>query len=345
MTCPNSKCTLYDQSNRANIRLHSFYKLKSGGKRRRFRCTCCGKTFCIRIRSPYYRLHLSPIVFDEAAHMSVEGISKSAIARIKGVSWNTVSRWLELAAQYSRSFSEKNLNGYELIELQADEIQTFVGRKNKTTWIFTTLEVWSRLWPSFLVGRRSYKNTKEVIKDTLKSARIVGRFLFTTDGFGFYKWAATKLFGIACIHGQVIKKWRKNRVTQVERKLIIGSDEGLAEALLNSEDSEKINTSFVERHNLTIRRGCSYLNRKTPCHARDPGPLVDQLDLLKTYYNFIRPHRALKFGKLVKTPAMQAGICQRKLSFREIFAFQSQIFWSLYFWVQIRMHTPVRLTA
>jgi hypothetical protein len=36
-------------------------------------------------------------------------------------------------------------------------------------------------------------------------------------------------------------------------------------------------------------------------------------------YNFVRPHRALKFGREVRTPARQAGLTQRALRFREIF--------------------------
>jgi hypothetical protein len=36
-------------------------------------------------------------------------------------------------------------------------------------------------------------------------------------------------------------------------------------------------------------------------------------------YNFVRPHRALRFGAEVRTPAMQAGLTKRQLASREIF--------------------------
>ena len=36
-------------------------------------------------------------------------------------------------------------------------------------------------------------------------------------------------------------------------------------------------------------------------------------------YNFLRPHRALKFGMELRTPAMQAGLTRRRLTFRDIF--------------------------
>ena len=37
------------------------------------------------------------------------------------------------------------------------------------------------------------------------------------------------------------------------------------------------------------------------------------------HYSFVRPHRGLKFGRELRTPAMQAGLVSHKLSFREIF--------------------------
>ena len=81
----------------------------------------------------------------------------------------------------------------------------------------------------------------------------------------------------------------------------------------------KLNTSFVERLNLTIRQGSAYLGRRTICQARWKERLEDHIELFRCYYNFIRPHRALKFGREVRTPAMQAGLTEKQLTLREIF--------------------------
>jgi hypothetical protein len=48
--------------------------------------------------------------------------------------------------------------------------------------------------------------------------------------------------------------------------------------------------------------------------------LEDHIELFGCYYNFIRPHRALKFGREVRTPAMQAGLSERQLTLRHIFS-------------------------
>ncbi len=89
--------------------------------------------------------------------------------------------------------------------------------------------------------------------------------------------------------------------------------------LNNSEDSSTLNTSFIERMNLTIRQGSAYLSRHTLSHARSEEKLEEHLELLRCHYNFVRPHGALKFGRQTRTPAMQAGLATRRLTFREVF--------------------------
>ncbi len=143
--------------------------------------------------------------------------------------------------------------------------------------------------------------------------------LIATDGFEFYKRVVRRILGPACLYGQVIKTRRNDRIIKVERRTLIGDTSRFEETLRDSEDSSKLNTSFVERLNLTIRQGSAYLFRRTICHARWKERLEDHLELLRCYYNFVRPHRALKFGDEVRTPAIQAGLTTRRLTLREIF--------------------------
>ena len=261
--------------------------------------------------------------------MCVHGIAISTIVQIKRMAWGTVARWLESAATYAVWFNDRMLKGFLIRELQADEIRTFVGTKKRVIWIMTTLEVWSRLWISVEMGRRNFRNIKRVMLDSLQRGGVEHRFLFTTDGFEMYEWAAKRLLRGACIYGQVIKKRRENRVVRVDRRLLLGTQAELEEALFYSEDSSTLNTSFIERHNLTIRQGCSYLGRRTPCHARRTEFLEGQVALLLAYYNFVRPHSALRFGKTLRTPAMQAGLTKKRLSFRDVFT--SQVAFFLFF--------------
>jgi hypothetical protein len=115
---------------------------------------------------------------------------------------------------------------------------------------------------------------------------------------------------------------------KVERRALLGAALRFEEALTNSEDSSTLNTSFIERLNLTIRQGSAYLRRRSPCHARSKERLEGHLELMRCYYNFVRPHRALKFGRETRTPAMQAGLTTRRLTFREIFSATTIPLWS-----------------
>ncbi len=251
--------------------------------------------------------------------LSVEGVNKSAISRVKKIAWNTVHRWIERAGESCRNYSNKTLKGFEIKELQADELCTFVGNKKKAIWIFTAMEVWSRLWPATVVGRRSYWNTFELLGQVQKKSKGNKRPLIVMDGFEFYEKAINKIFNVGCLYAQVIKTRRNNRIIKVERREIIGTETQFEKALYESEDSNTLNTSFIERLNLTIRQATAYLTRRTTCHARRQEQLENQLEIVRCYYNFLRPHKSLKFGKETRTPAMQAGLAKRRLSFREIF--------------------------
>jgi len=83
-------------------------------------------------------------------------MSKSAMARVKRIAWNTVRRWLERAAAWCRRVNDREIKGLSVVDLQADEIKTIVGNKEQPMWIFAVIEVWARLWPSTVVGKRSY---------------------------------------------------------------------------------------------------------------------------------------------------------------------------------------------
>jgi len=267
----------------------------------------------------YYRLQHRRTLFDEVASLSVEGVNKSAISRVKGIAWNTVHRWLERGGESCRRFNDMNLVGYGLSELQADEIRTFLGGKQDVVWIFAGIEVGRLLWPSTVVGRRSYQNTLGLFRDMFNRSENIENSLIVTDGFEFYGRAVSEVIGKECLYVQVIKTRRNNRVVNVEVRREIGSKDEFEKALLESEDSETLNTSVIERLNLTLRQATSYLTRRTTCHARRKEQLEKQLEIVRCYYNFLRPNRALKFGMETRTPAMQAGLTKCRLMFREIF--------------------------
>ena len=253
LSCPNRYYPPSRRGDAGAIIRHGFYTTR-WGKRCRYRCRTCGKTFCSESGTPYHRLQHRRTIFNEVASLSVEGLNKSAIARVKQITGNTVHGWLERAAVWCRRFNDRKMKGLAMAELQADEMRTIVGSKEQTIWVFAVIEVWSRLWPSTVVGKRSYRNTLALFRDIFERMNPGQIPLITTDGFEFYKKVIGRVFGPACLYGQVIKTRRKDRIVKVKRRRVIGGGWRLQQMLSDYEDSSKLNTSFIERLNLTIRQ-------------------------------------------------------------------------------------------
>ena len=317
VACSKPGCDNFGQPG-VNIVCHGWFTTTSG-RRWRYRCKSCGATRSTNTGTAYSGLRCSRKAFDQVATLRVEGVSLSATARVMGHSRNTIARWLERASIAAERFNGHILRDFPILELQADELFTFVGSKRRTIWLFAIIEVSSRLWAGSRLGRRSYRNTKTVLNDVILRGRLIGVPLIATDGFKYYSGVIMRLVGPACIYGQVIKTRRNNRVIRVERRLKIGTAGRLNKALLESEDSETLNTSFIERLNLTIRQGSAYLHRRSTAYARCEDRLREHVELLRCHYNFVRPHRALRFGRETRTPAMQAGLVSQPLTWRDIF--------------------------
>ena len=164
-SCPNRACIQSVDSPSKVVR-YGFFRVRCG-RRRRYRCLRCRRTFSRRTNTAVFGLRCSSHVFERVAHLSVEGMSRAAIARVEGISWHTADRWLTKASALAQRFNDRQLRGIPIVELQADELRTFASCKAKPTWVFTSMEVCSRLWSSTVVGRRSYANTKALFSDTL----------------------------------------------------------------------------------------------------------------------------------------------------------------------------------
>jgi hypothetical protein len=82
-------------------------------------------------------------------------------------------------------------------------------------------------------------------------------------------------------------------------------------------DPEKINTSYVERQNLTMRMGMRRYTRLTNGFSKKVENLSHAVALHYMHYNFARPHKTLsKAGPT--TPTMAAGVADHVWTLREI---------------------------
>ena len=291
------------------------------GSRTRFLCRACGRTFCGRRGSAYYRLHVPRRTFDRFAELLSEGLSCASLARVLGVSPSTISRWLRRASVHARAFADEHDRIRSPVELQFDEISARPAFQRKSPWVFNGIEVSSRYWAAALVGLRNHATTRTFVLQARQACGNLGSpLLITSDPFAFYERELWRAFGPACTYVQVKTNYWQNKIKRATPTVVIGSEEKLRRHIHRSEDSNRANTAFVERLNLHLRRSCSYLHRRTSGRIRNPKRLASAVEILRCGYNFVRPHGRLRWGSEERTPAMQAGIFDRVLSWRDVFA-------------------------
>ena len=110
------------------------------------------------------------------------------------------------------------------------------------------------------------------------------------------------------------RSYREGRTKSVDRRRV--AIRGSAQKLRRLVDNKHIIHRATEFDHPTK---LGVLSRRTLSHARSKEKLEDHLELVRCHCNFVRPHRALRFGRETRTPAMQAGLSTRRLTFREVF--------------------------
>lgn len=128
-------------------------------------------------------------------------------------------------------------------------------------------------------------------------------------------------------YAQVDKHREGGRLVEVRRHIVFGSTEVITEIL----GDKQINTSYVERDNLTSRQSNGRLVRKTLSHSKKDYYLQRHLDLEDAVFNFVRPHQALRvtLAKLIhgrkwqqRTPAMVAGLTDHIWTLEELLSYR-----------------------
>jgi len=128
-------------------------------------------------------------------------------------------------------------------------------------------------------------------------------------------------------YAQIDKHRAGGRVVEVCRRIVFGSTEVVTEIL----GDKQINTSYVERDNLTSRQSNGRLVRKTLSHSKKDYYLQRHLDLEDAVFNFVRPHQALRVtlprpihGRKwqPRTPAMAAGLIDHIWTMEELLSYR-----------------------
>lgn len=198
---------------------------------------------------------------------------------------------------------------------------------------------------TFFLGQRTLDDCRTFINDLV--SRISTKPLFTSDELPHYETVLRECFchleeqpktgkrgrprnpkvivdpdlKYATVH----KTREDGKIVKVERKIVFGEPKHIENIIERSPVSKKINTSFIERVNLTLRHNNKKLARKTICFAKRKKSLEAQTSITVTHYNFSRPHGSLTQKgpdriKVERTPAMAANLIDRVWPMDEILA-------------------------
>jgi IS1 family transposase len=240
-----------------------------------------------------------------------------------GVHKTTILKLLvEVGDQCARLLDER-MRGLQCREIEADEVWSFVRKKQRKLTpeeklnpelgdqcAFIALDPITKLVPVFMVGKRDGATTIRFVQELRD--RLVNRIQMSTDAFRPYVEAVERAFGADIDYAQLIKAYEAEnpgpgrysppKVTGVEKIQVAGRPE-----------PSRICTSYVERHNLTIRMQLRRFTRLTNGFSKKLANLKAMLALYFAYYNFCRIH-----GSLRVTPAMEAGVADRVWDLREL---------------------------
>lgn len=245
----------------------------------------------------------------------VEGNSIRSTERMTGVHRDTITRLMVRVGENCQRIMGETMRDLPCRHIKVDEIWTFVYKKQIRTneegpaqktdcgaqFVFIAMDADTRLIPSFVVGKRS-RMTAQLLMWDLRHKLNSHRVQITTDGFTGYIDPIEISWGADVDYAQLVKlyegqsaglgRYAPARIKEVVSKIITGNPE-----------PERVSTSYVERHNHSLRMSCRRLTRLTNGFSKKLENLKAALALYFWWYNFVRIHRTFRV-----TPAMQAGI-------------------------------------
>lgn len=125
--CWNPGCSDYAQLDRGNLR--RFGKTRAGVQR--FQCRTCGQTFTATKGTLFYGCRTPREKILECLALVADRTSLRAIHRVKGVKEETVTAWLERAAEHVEALEAVLLADHRVSRAQLDALWTFVGHKGE----------------------------------------------------------------------------------------------------------------------------------------------------------------------------------------------------------------------
>lgn len=365
--CPNQNCRYYGKP------FTEGGLVRNGGSHGQPQALCkgCGSSVSLRYGTAYYDLNATPFIFETAVRALAEGNSLRSTGRIVEIDKDTACDWLDRAAQHCRLVMLYLWRDLHVTECQLDELWSFVHTKERNlavaklfcetygdAWVWIAFAPVWRLVLAFVIGKRNQPSANLLLA---RVAYVTDHHIpfFTSDQLPEYRTALLHTYGEwlkparngdrgrwpkmrqvpppNLLYAQVVKRREKGRVVEVTTKVVFGQPDQIEARLIASPVSQTVNTSFVERDNLTLRQSNRRLTRKTIGFSKELSWFEKQLWLSLAYYHLVVPHDSLAQPLAVPeptrgngsprrwqlvTPAMAAGMTDHVWSTAELLSFR-----------------------
>jgi transposase-like protein/IS1 family transposase len=300
-----------------------FGKDRKGNQR--YRCLTCGVTFI----EPKIKM-LDNMILAEGKALAVlshlvEGCSIRSTERLTGVHRDTILDLLTLAGRKCEALSEALIKDVPVEDVECDELWSFIGMKAKTkakkitaenddsigdAWTFTAIERHSKLILAWHLVQRDFTNTAIFTEKIDRATK--GDFQITTDGFAPYRDAIGFILGGRTDFAQLVKIYANSG--EPETRYSPAECTGCKKNVIHGRpDMDRVGTSRIERHNLSVRMENRRFTRLTNGFSKKWEKHHAALALYFAYYNFCRMQKTIRC-----TPAMAAGITKHIWTLKDL---------------------------
>lgn len=262
----------------------------------------------------------------------VEGNSIRATVRMTGIAKNTIVKLLADVGAACAEYQDKTFRNLKCRRIEADEIWSFIGSKQKNTlperreqgagdcWTWVAIDADTKLVPCWQASPTREMDAAIEFMSNL-ATRLSNRIQLTTDGLRVYADAVDLAFAQEIDYAQLIKYYGKQpeNVTTGNRyspPICTGTKRV---AVSGNPDPKNISTSYIERSNLTMRMQIRRFTRLTNAFSKKIENHLHAVALHFMHYNFCRIHQTLRV-----TPAMAAGVADHAWDVEEIVALVEQ---------------------
>jgi hypothetical protein len=228
-------------------------------------------------------------------------------------------------------------------------------RESGSWWDHVLLDADSRLIVTLVIGRRDTDTARQAFADFYRRTDGDLTPLITSDEYAPYLTVIMETYGVRkeelelteeqkveydyegmpdvyfpveMAYATVHKEREKGHVVRVEQRVVLGTQEQVAEALGQGTAAETVNTSYVERYHGTQRHFNARKARKVYTFSKELVFHVAVTWLCVTFYNFGWTPRTLRERVRARppryryrTPAMVAGLTDQRWSMADILTY------------------------